>query len=245
MTGKALLVLGSKPDPALPPRAMIGAVACANGSGYSADQLGLPAPEFTLMTAVLASGIASGKQSLLVLAGLRTGELHFFPRPPAATRLGKQLMQPLTSLRSQPFYLKRQLRLLDYRFEHFVDHDYAFFQRMILILIDQDPDILRQMAIKQPSTGLMTIALALSSGNTTRSVIISGFSFELSHAYGHNPEIDQRGTAKSRHADTDIAILRYLGRKYPRLMTSEAIVSDNTGIPLVGTADAPTSKQPR
>lgn len=235
----AILVLGSKPEPALPPADAYTAVACANGSGYSANSHGLPSPEFTLMTAVLASGIASGQQSLQVLRGLHTGSLHFFPRPPAANRvtgLRRQLTRPVSSLRSRPFYLKRQLRRLDYRYDRFIDHDYGFYRQLVTGLCDQDPAILKQMAIKQPSTGLMTIALALSGSDhgqhPGRGVIISGFSFELTHAYGKNPEIDQRGTDQSRHADTDIAILRYLGRKYPQLATSEAIVSEHTGIPL-------------
>lgn len=236
-TANAILVLGSKPEPTLPAPDRFDAVACANGSGYSADRHGLPTPEFTLMTAVLASGIASGKQSLQVLRGMRTGTLYFFPRPPAATRWSRQLTQPLTSLRSQPFYLKRQLGRLGYRYDRFVAHPYAFFRQTVTELCDRDPAILQQMERKQPSTGLMTIAIALAGADAVgsdRGVIISGFSFELSHAYGRNPEIDQRGTRKSRHADTDIAILQYLGRKFRRLMTSEPVVSENTGIPLLG-----------
>ena len=37
-----LLVLGSKPDPVLPPREAFDAVACANASGHSARRYGLP-----------------------------------------------------------------------------------------------------------------------------------------------------------------------------------------------------------
>ncbi len=75
-----LLILGSKPDPALPPAASFDAVACANASGYSADRHGLPVPALTAISAVLTSGIGSGKQSLEALRGLRTEALYRVPQ---------------------------------------------------------------------------------------------------------------------------------------------------------------------
>ena len=42
-----LLILGSKPEPELPPVASYNAVACANGSGYSAARYGLLDPVYT------------------------------------------------------------------------------------------------------------------------------------------------------------------------------------------------------
>ena len=59
-----LLILGSKPKPALPPPASYQEVACANGSGYSAALYGLPRPAFTVMTPILASGSEAGAQTL-------------------------------------------------------------------------------------------------------------------------------------------------------------------------------------
>jgi hypothetical protein len=53
-----LLILGSKADPALPPRAAWDELACANASGFSAARHGLPTPAYTVMTAVLTSGKA-------------------------------------------------------------------------------------------------------------------------------------------------------------------------------------------
>ena len=75
-----LLVLGSKPEPVLPPAAEYDALACANASGYSADRHGLPAPVLTAISAVVTSGIGSGNQSLKALHGLRTGELYRVPQ---------------------------------------------------------------------------------------------------------------------------------------------------------------------
>ena len=71
-----LLVLGSKPDPALPPGDSYDAVACANASGYSAARHGLPVPAITAMSVILTSGIGSGKQSLKALHGLQTDTLY-------------------------------------------------------------------------------------------------------------------------------------------------------------------------
>ncbi|MEZ5860807.1 MAG: hypothetical protein R3D28_17830 [Geminicoccaceae bacterium] len=69
-----LLILGSKPEPALPPPGLIDAVACANASGRSAVQHGLPDPVLTVMSAVLTSGHkAANDLALEALRGLRTG----------------------------------------------------------------------------------------------------------------------------------------------------------------------------
>jgi hypothetical protein len=225
----AILVLGSKPDPALPPAAAFDRLACANGSGASAARLGLPEPTLTVMSAILTSGIESGRQTLNALRGHATGELHFFPRPPKAARLSKQLAQPLVAWRTRPGYLKRRLAALDYRYQRFIDHGYGFYQDLLDRLCPNDNQVQRQIDRKQPSTGLMTILLALSRSDQ---VIIAGFSFELTHAYDHNPEIDERGTKASRHADTDITILRCLRDRFPGLTTSEPVVAESTGIPL-------------
>lgn len=227
-----LVVLGSKPEPVLPARETIDALACANASGYSAAKLGLPDPAYTLMSAILTSGIPSGRQSLAVLAGLRTDELYFFPRPP---RTGRSLKATLRGMvggwRTRPSVLRRALRRVGYRYQRMRVHEYDFFRALVEDLCDRDVDILARMAVKQPSTGLMTIALGLASGRYRR-VILSGFSFELSHAYGDNPEIAQRGTRVSRHADTDVAVLHYLASRRDDLFTSEPVVHERTGIPL-------------
>ena len=70
---KTLLILGSKPEPVLPPPGSYQAVACANGSGHSAAARGLPRPVFTVMTPLIACDIDSGRQTLEALRGLTTG----------------------------------------------------------------------------------------------------------------------------------------------------------------------------
>lgn len=240
---KSLLVLGSKPDPCLPDRSRFQAVACANASGYSAARQGLPVPDFTVISAIVTSGIPSGRQSLAHMAGLATGTLYYLPQPRPGHSAWKRFRAGLPSLRLNPAHLewrlmmrpglfRRRLDALPYRYRRFVNWDYGRYEGLIEELCGQDAEVLRQMAAKRPSTGVFAIALALSMAEYDR-VIVAGFSFQLTHAYGENPEIRQRGTSRSRHADTDITILRVLAREDPRLFTTEAVVNRNTAIPML------------
>ena len=224
-----MLVLGSKPAPTLPPTVSFDQLACANGSGISAARLGLPSPTLTVMSATLSSGIQSGRQTLNAMRGLSTDELHFFPRPPKATRLYKSVTRPLIALRARPATLKRQLRAVDYHYQRFIDHNYDFYQQMLDKYCGDSTEVHQQLRAKQPSTGLMTILLALS---RSTQVIIAGFSFELTHAYDRNPDITARGSKVSRHANTDITILKCLNAAFPGLRTSEPVVARHTGIPI-------------
>ncbi len=82
-----LLVLGSKPDPVMPPPGAYAKLACANASGRSAHGLGLPEPEFTVMSSVLTSGKNdSNRLALEALSGLGTRTLYYFRGRCIATR---------------------------------------------------------------------------------------------------------------------------------------------------------------
>jgi hypothetical protein len=70
-----------------------------------------------------------------------------------------------------------------------------------------------------------------------KDAILAGFDFTLSHAYGHNPLIDQRGSALSKHADTDVALLSAIQHERGCLWTSEPAVAARTGIPLLPVVD--------
>jgi hypothetical protein len=233
-----LLILGSKPDPALPPRTSFDHVACANASGYSAAKLGLPDPVYTVMTSLLASGIGSGRQSLQAMAGLKTGQVYYLKRR-------RRLMHPVKKflyyvenfhkksfLKMQPFYLEKTLRALPYDFETFRPLDETYYDGLARQFCQDDPEILSQIENKRPSTGVIALLLGLAEHDYDR-YVISGFSFELTHAYGRNPEIDDRGTEASAHADTDIMILRHLGRTLGTVYTTEAVVNEQTGLPLL------------
>jgi len=233
-----LLVLGSKPDPALPPAASYDAVACANGSGYSAVRYGLQDPVYTVVTSLIASGIESGKQSLKALEGLNTGTLYFLRRRERrSTRLGR-LIHNLQNYRKkrfyriQPFYLKRILRSLHYEYKQFVALRPVQYDSLVEELCERDPEILAQLAKKRPSTGLITLVLGIDQQAYQR-FILSGFSFELTHPYARNPEISERGTEVSEHATTDIMVIRYLSRRLGNIFTTESTVHERAGVPLL------------
>jgi hypothetical protein len=227
-----LLVLGSKPDPALPPPGDFDALACANASGRSAARHGLPVPIFTVMSAILTSGKqAPNRLALAALAGLRTGTLYFYPRPVRGRNALRRLLEHLRSFRVKPFYFRRRLRALPYRFERFANPGLAYYQAMLARLCDDDPDLVARMRAKQPSSGMLALALGIAEYGYDR-CILCGFSFEITHAYADNPLIAKRGSAISQHADTDIALLRHLSNKLGTIYTTEPVVSERAGVPM-------------
>lgn len=227
-----LLILGSKPDPSLPTADAYDAVACANASGYSAARHGMPVPTFTVMSAILTSGIESGKQSLNALSGLKTDTLYFFPRPPVRKKGIKGIIQHTKRLKTGPLYFRFILRSLPFHYQSFANMPWNFYHDTIASLCDHDDQIMDRLKLKQPSSGIITLAVGLARYHFDR-YIMSGFSFELTHAYAHNPEITERGSQGSKHTDTDIMIIRYLHEKYRNIYTTESVVHQRTGIPLL------------
>jgi hypothetical protein len=229
-----LLVLGSKPDPMLPAADRVGALACANASGRSAAAHGLPMPLFTVMTAVLTSGKASDDHSLQALRGLATQRLYFVPRPrlERAAGLVAGLAQRIKTWRMSPWWMRRQLRRLGYGYGEMIVRPASWYHELVLGLCGHDAEIAALIAAKQPSTGLLAVALGLADP-AHDPVVMAGFDFTLRHAYGVNPLIAERGDALSRHADTDTAILRRLVARQPRLRTTEPAVHARTGAPLL------------
>lgn len=228
-----LLVLGSKPDPALPSRSAYDDLACANASGRSAREHGLPTPTYTVMSSILASERqAANTLALKALTGLRTETLYLYPRPPYRGNPLKKVWHDLKFIKTKPFYFKRKLRSLKYEVDNFVSEPLQFYTDLVKSLCDYDADIVDFIKRKLPSTGMVAIALGVGERGYER-VIVSGFSFEITHAYAANPLIDQRGTTGSKHADTDVAFLRYLSNKYGSIYTTEQVVSERCGIPLL------------
>jgi hypothetical protein len=227
-----LLVLGSKPDPVLPPTAGFEAVACANASGYSADRHGLPVPVLTAISAVVTSGIGSGNQSLKALHGLRTGELYLVPQFDKPRKLKKRLKTLPIALKTSPVYFRFRLRRAGYHWKTFISRDAGFYQQLIDTLCRHDPQIMALVAEKKPSTGVITLMIGMSLGRYDR-FVMSGFNFELTHAYADNPEIRQRGTTLSRHTPTDVQVLRRLVDLHGNIFTTEAAVHEQAGIPLL------------
>jgi hypothetical protein len=226
-----ILVLGSKPSPSLPPPNAYAALACANASGFSARAHGLREPLFTVVSAVLGSGNASDRHSLAAMDGLEAGRVYFLPRPLPVGR-GKRLRHRVVQWRLQAPWVRHVLRRHGLRFSAFLHRPTEAYDGLLLQLAGSDPQIAELMRQKRPSTGLVAMALGLTEAGFA-DAILAGFDFTLSHAYGHNPLIDQRGEALSKHADTDIALLAAIQQRRQCLWTSEPAVSRRTGIPLL------------
>jgi hypothetical protein len=234
-----LLVLGSKPDPVLPPAAEFDAVACANASGYSADRHGLPVPALTAISAVVTSGIGSGKQSLEALHGLSTGALYLVPQFDKPRKLKKKIRTLPITIKTSPVFFRFRLKQAGYCWRSFICRDAAFYQELIGTLCRQDPQIMALVAEKKPSTGVITLMIGMSLGSYDR-FVMSGFNFELTHAYADNPEIRQRGTTLSRHTPTDLQVLHRLVDIHGNLYTTEPTVNEQAGVPFLPPVAAAT-----
>ncbi len=237
-----LLVLGSKPDPRLPPREAYDALACANASGASAARCGLAAPAYTVISAILTSDRkAPNRLALEALRGLETGSLYFYPRPAKGTGALGRALHRLKTTKMQPSSFRRRLDSLGYRYGRFLDPGLDHYLDVVKQLCGQDPEVLACLERKSPSTGVVAVALGLWEERYDR-IIVSGFSFEITHAYAENPLVAARGTAESKHADTDIAVLRCLARRFDSLYTTEPVVAETAGLPLL--PEAAATQQP-
>lgn len=230
---QTLLILGSKPDPVLPPASSYDALACANASGYSARKHGLPIPAFTVISAILTSGIESGQQSLTALEGLETETLYYFPRPGKPRGFLKKLLHAGEEYRTSAYFFEKTLRRTSYCWRTLIRKDNAWYRGLAESLCLDSQSLLAQMRNKSPSTGIMTLVVGMSLGRYDR-FVLSGFSFELTHAYADNPEIGQRGTNVSRHTPTDVQVLSYLSERYGSIFTTEPTVHEQAGVPLLG-----------
>jgi hypothetical protein len=242
---RSLLVLGSKPDPMLPPRGSFEALACANASGRSAASHGLPTPLFSVISAIVTSGKqAPNRLALEALAGLGTRTLYFYPRPARGRGFFGRGFHALRSFRTSAHYFRGRLRALPYRFERFENPGLERYHAMLTELCDREPELVAQMRAKQPSSGLLALAIGIAWHDFDRCVL-SGFSFEITHAYAANPLIAERGSAGSKHADTDIALLRHLSKKFPNIYTTEPAVNQRAGVPLLQDGHAPADRARR
>jgi hypothetical protein len=158
---RTILVLGSKPVPSLPPPGSFAAVACANASGFSARAHGLPAPRFTVVSAVLGSGKAGDRHSLLAMRGLAAGTVYFLPRPLPHGDARRRLRFRLRHWRLQAPWVRLLLRRHGLRWDRFVARLTAAYDGLLLALCDGAPEVAALMTAKRPSTGLVALALGL------------------------------------------------------------------------------------
>ena len=228
---RRILVLGSKPDPSLPSDRTFDAVFCANASPFSAAQLDLPAPDLTVMTALLTDGSKAGQKRIEALSGLHTNRLLYYPRPDKSRSMFDRGWRAIKHWRMTPWMLKHALKQVDFTFQEFVYQPVEHYQDLIVRLCHNGEEIQAQLQSKAASSGLVAIALALAEPNVEE-VIVSGFSFELTQAFGIDPNIDLRKTATSKHRDTDVTILSEFVRHHP-IRTSELGVNQATKMPLI------------
>lgn len=240
-----LLILGSKPDPVLPPSAGFDALACANASGRSAARYGLPTPLFTVISAILTSGKqAPNRLALAALAGLCTETLYFYPRPLRGRGRLARSFNILRSFRTSTLYFRSKMQSLPYGFDRFENPGLQRYHAMLATLCDGDPDLVAQMRAKQPSSGMLALAIGLAWYDFDR-FVLSGFSFQITHAYADNPLIAERGSARSKHARTDIALLRHLCKRFGKIYTTELAVNRHADIPLLQNAPSPSDRARR
>lgn len=227
-----LLVLGSKPDPALPDRSCFDDLACANASGRSAATHALPSPRYTVMSAILTSGhTAANDLAVQALSGLRTKTLYFYPRPKRASGVLGGLIHAIKNRRMQPGYFRRRLRTIGYVYEQFAAPGLDHYLDLVHRLCGHDEEVVAATARKLPSTGMVALALGIADQRYAR-YIVTGFSFEITHAYAANPVIEEQGTTNSKHTETDIAVLAALSRHHRGLFTTERVVHERAGVPM-------------
>ena len=131
--------------------------------------------------------------------------------------------------RLTPGHMQHRLARIGYRYDRLVARKASDYHALILELCGRDALIAALIRDKQPSTGLAALAVGLELGRWQR-FVMAGFDFTLTHAYGENPLLSQRGDASSKHADTDIAILRCLARNRTDIFTTEGSIHDLTGL---------------
>ena len=179
-----LLILGSKPEPALPPPGSYTEVACANASGHSAERHDLSRPAFTVMTPIMATNIEAGRQSLEALTGLSTGTVYFLRQRNEGKRGFARLLHLIKMSRKkpvhrvQPFYLKRKLRSISYTHDKMVAIGPEEYDTLVERLCDRDPGILAQLQRKRPSTGVVARLHHRRGSSTTAHPILARLAVE-------------------------------------------------------------------
>ena len=100
-----------------------------------------------------------------------------------------------------------------------------------------DPRSRELIARKRPSTGLVALALGLTEAGFAHA-ILAGFDFTLSHAYGHNPLIDQRGERARASMPTPTSpSCAAIQARAGLLVDQRARRPARTGIPLLPAVD--------
>ena len=200
------LIFGSAPEPTPPAGGAAGKVlVCINSSGYTARQLGLPQPDFTVFCFYRL--FAEDKRlDLEVLRGLRTGWLLLAPAADDVTRTK----------------IERVLAGVDYGYEritNFQHRDHVVRAATGMTFDRGDPDTTKM------SNGICAACLALYEG--AAEVILTGISLRRDgHSY------TSRVTRRKHIAPDRLAIEAMLARGAP-VKTLEPELAADTGLELV------------
>ena len=200
-----ILVLGSKPQPALPPPGAYAALACANASGFSARAHGLRPPLFTVVSAVLGSGNASDRHSLAAMHGLAAGRVYFLPRP-LPEGGWRRLRHRLRHWRLQAPWVRHLLRRHGLVFDRFEQRPTEAYDGLLLELAGGDREIAELIAAQaaldragRPGAGPDRGRLCPRHPGRVR--------LHAQPRLRPQPADRPARHALSKHADTDIAIL--------------------------------------
>ena len=223
-----LLVLGSKPSPNIPLNSTYDDVACANASGYSADQCGLKRPKFTVMSSCITSGMSRVEQkSYNAIQGLETDTLYFVP---SVTKNDKYTLTKLAryfwTIRRQPLFAKIRLWMVNYGYKKFVTKKKSKYIETIKKTCKNDKKVVEAIENKKPSTGITALCIGIYSGRYEK-YIMSGFSLETEKEY-----FEDTSQKKYMHESTDIRILKNLKKRFD-IRTTEPKLNEKTNIDMV------------
>ena len=218
LEGQAVLVLGSAPNPQIPPRDEFTRVVCVNGSPFVAHQNGL-APDVTVFGGYnirnRANPQALAPHKLKNLAGLSTGALVYFDVGSGSREARRE-------------FAKRNVSYTD--FVSISGRSRADMVNEVFRskLTDEDGE-------GKISNGGFAIALVLWAGAS--SLILSGFSLEGGHSSlpGEGEHHDEQVPQATRlHLDADRLLFTTLAEKFPRASTTSERLSAQTGLVFLG-----------
>ena len=150
--------------------------------------------------------------ALEAFGGLQIKRLFYYPRSLRGSTILGDGLRYLRTDKMRSGHFRRRLNSLPLAHDEFVVPGLAYDHALIRRLCADDDTISRLIEAEQLSTGVMAIALGIAAG-AYRSIIVSGFSFEITYAYARNPQIEEMGITNSQHAEIDIAVLSHLARE--------------------------------
>ena len=201
-------VLGSAPDPTIPPGiASHAALICINNAGATAARLGLPPASLTIRNRNKEWASVAGQAMPLVLWMTDKNALSLW----------------------WTLLLRSKARVGEVRVMGTGDR-----QRMLSDVLGVD--LSEVGTVHKPSTGVFAVLYGLSVG--VPEIVVGGMSVDKKgYSYEAPP-------ARMLHAEEDRFVLQKIAESYSSVRTTEPIIADQTGIPLIRSADAAAGEPP-